>query len=603
MIRWLKRHTSMRCRLAVLLVLLLAVPVIATGWFGYLSIAGSQAGPAPGAVNAELETAAAIRLDEAVRGFRACLEQGHADLALRTARCPSNDPGRLAGAFADLPDDLRPAVIAVFSGDGRSVPSLTRSWSDVLLPLARAGGARSGLLALPSGGTNGGAPRPASLYEAVIEPRAGGACLVVLRDLSGAAGEARLASLPFGASTLRSITLRDERVLASHGGGPPDEVRRAAEGAEPGALLHGDLWHRVLGQEAVYQEPRGSERIGAVALHDLDGAPAGLAIIQAADRDFFPLAARPTAVISQVARLVGWISLVGVLLALGIGWTAPRWVWRDIKSSTDTIFGSVDRLRELVRRNSRAIDEQSRLIQSVTNAVSSLETASQSIAETSRSLAHNAEQSAWVSQSGNQRAEVSQRAVLDVRDRVEDISIQMEELERRCAAIGSLLGFIDHLSTKTNTLSINATIQAAGSGSSGREFSVVAGEIRKLADLALDSTQDIKRLIEEIQDSSRTTLGATKDGQREVDKCLASFDELESAFARILRWVETTTQSAHGIETSTARQSEALQSVAQSVESLEERARETEGNFHDVVAAADELAELGEKMNDTWRVG
>ena len=80
---------------------------------------------------------------------------------------------------------------------------------------------------------------------------------------------------------------------------------------------------------------------------------------------------------------------------------------------------------------------------------------------------------------------------------------------RFLAAIGSLLGFIDHLSNETNTLSINASIQAVSAGSSGREFTVVASEIRKLADLALDSTKDIKRLIEEIQESSRATLGAT----------------------------------------------------------------------------------------------
>ena len=179
----------------------------------------------------------------------------------------------------------------------------------------------------------------------------------------------------------------------------------------------------------------------------------------------------------------------------------------------------------------------------------------------------------------------------------------MQELERRCAAIGSILGFIDHLSNETNDLSINATIQAAGAGTSGRQFSAVASEIGKLAEQARKSTRDIQQLIEQIQETSRTTLDATKEGGREVDRCLESFEDLESAFARILRWVEQTTQSARGIEQSTAQQADSLQLVAQSIESLEQRARETVGNYHAVVEAADELATLGAEMNVTWRVG
>jgi hypothetical protein len=362
------------------------------------------------------------------------------------------------------------------------------------------------------------------------------------------------------------------------------------------------------GRDVVQPLRRGESVVGGIALRDPSGVPVGLALVQATDGDLFPLFDTQrdllgTAGAIKASVVIGWMVVTGVLLAIAMGLLAPRWVWRDIRTSTDFIFNSVERLRELVRRNSRALDEQSQIIKDLMDSMTALDKASCSIAETSRILAHSAEQSAWVSQSGNQNAETAQRGVLEVRDRAVALSDQMQELERRCGAIGSILGFIDHLSNETNDLSINATIQAADAGSSGRQFATVASEIGKLAEQARKSTHDIQQLIEQIQASSRTTLDATKEGNQVVDRCLESFEELESAFARILRWVEQTTQSAHGIEQSTAQQAQSLQVVSQSIESLELRARETVDNYQAVVEAADELATLGAEMNVTWRVG
>jgi methyl-accepting chemotaxis protein len=368
----------------------------------------------------------------------------------------------------------------------------------------------------------------------------------------------------------------------------------------------GEFWRSaagLTGQHPVHQFRGSGTVLGGLALRDLAGEPVGLALVQSTDHDLFPQIGPGGQELESASAIIGWLAVVGVLLAIGMGMIAPRWVWHDIRASTDFIFNSVERLRELVRRNSRALDEQSEVIKSLMDSMNELDKASSSIAETSRILAHSAKQSAWVSQSGNQNAETAQRGVLEVRDRVVALSDQTEELERRCAAIGSILGLIDNLSNQTNDLSINATIQAAGAGMAGKQFATVASEIGKLAEQARKSTRDVQTVIEQIQESSRTTLDATRDGSREVERCLESFEELESAFARILRWVEQTTQSAHGIEQSTAVQAESLQAVSQSIESLEYRARETVGNYQAVVEAADELAMLGAEMNETWRVG
>ena len=139
--------------------------------------------------------------------------------------------------------------------------------------------------------------------------------------------------------------------------------------------------------------------------------------------------------------------------------------------------------------------------------------------------------------------------------------------------------------------------------SAAQQLTFVAGEMRDLAEQALDSTQDIEHRVREIQKSSAATLDATHAGRQEVDRCLESFEELEQAFDRILRWVEDTTRFAKGIETSTAAQTTSLVDVSDAVDVLQRRTAETEGNFRDIEDAIDELATLGDEMMEHWKVG
>jgi methyl-accepting chemotaxis protein len=299
---------------------------------------------------------------------------------------------------------------------------------------------------------------------------------------------------------------------------------------------------------------------------------------------------------------VGWIAVMGVVIAVTMGLIAPQLIWRDMRDSTDRIFGSVSRLRELVGRNGRALTEQLQAVTLLNDSMQMLEREAQSISDTTRSLAASAEQSARVSQTGHHTAEMAQRSVLDVRDQVADIGDMMTRLGRRTAEIGDILVFLDQLSEGTKKLSVNASIKASDPKGAARQLGYIAGEMRELAEQALDSTQDIEQRIQEIQKSSEGTSEATKAGRREVERCLESFEDLEAVFSRILRWVDETTQFARNIESSTTTQSESLQTVAESVDALRRRVTETEGNFRDIEDAIDELATLGEELIKLWKV-
>lgn len=586
MLAWLSRHSSMRGRLAILLVAALVLPLAGVGWFGYVSVRSrleATENRDHDAVQAE------SRLTVAVADFRARLRERLADLALRTAHLPAGVRGDLAEAFADLTDADRPAVAAavpVGPGSAAGVPDALRA---ALADELGAGRPLRGWRELPLG------DEPV-FCEVVVEPR-GPVALLIVRPLAG-----RLAEFTDTRNLARGIILPDGRALTTDATG-----RLPAPFDEP-AFLAGSLWGPAGAPSAgddggPLRLLRGGSPLLWLPLEAPLGGPSAVAGVALRSGDDLLAEARRGALMAEALSVVGWLAAAGVGLALLIGLLAPRFVWRDIRDTTDFIFGSVDRLRELVRRIGVALEEQNRLLEHLGATVQRLDGESREIAAAGRALAHSAEQSEWTSHAGHQKAESAQRSVLEMQDRVQDISRQMDDLGRRCSAIGSILEYLDHLTSETGVVSINANIKAAGADGGARQVAVMAAEIQKLAELALGSTSEIRGLVGEIQAASHATLGTTQEGRQQVDRCLAAFEEVEQNFGRILRWVEDTKRCAQGIEGGTARQSEALQSVSRDMASIGQRARETQANFEAVVDAAEELGELGRRVNETWRVG
>ncbi|MHC5209813.1 MAG: methyl-accepting chemotaxis protein [Planctomycetota bacterium] len=584
----------MRGRLSLLLMAVVVVPMVAVGLIAWHLQTGGETDGDGRVRDDEIEAAMTTRVNRAVVGLEQRLAESLRDFRERTVRLDGVSASDIEQAFGDLPEQERPSIVLELDGQGTPRPSLSDDLRSVLSEPVASSEVTDGYVLLPevarsSAQENPGVSAPI-IYQYIIAPRGGAERLVVARPVR--------TSVLFGTPSGDGDVKRGLVLLTAAGEPPPASSLPADLDA---ALVARAA--REVAQGRSFQEGGEHGAMAAVALRDPLGRPVALAFATYDGSDVLPLIRRQSALLSSMLSIVGLMCVVGVIAAVLMGMLAPRLVWRDIRKSTDFIYRSADRLRELVQRNQGALDEQSTLTRSLMESVASLEAASKDVLRTAGSLAHKAEQSAWVSQTGNQKAELAQRSVLEVRERVVDLSSQMEELGRRCDEIGSLTSFINHLSTETNALSINATIHAAGSGGSGRQHAIMAGEIQRLADLSQDSTRDINHLVERIQQASRSTLEASKDGCEQVDRAKACYEELEAAFARILRWVEETTQAAHGIEHSTEEQAGSLQNVGQTIERLEQHSRFTTGNFQDIVLAADELAQLGSEMNETWKVG
>lgn len=106
-----------------------------------------------------------------------------------------------------------------------------------------------------------------------------------------------------------------------------------------------------------------------------------------------------------------------------------------------------------------------------------------------------------------------------------DVIHNIETLQEKTRDIGSIIDTINDIAEQTNLLSLNASIEAARAGAAGRGFTVVASEVRKLADQSVKASGQIRRIINEIQQNTAVTV---KTAQQAGNIAFSEGEALES---------------------------------------------------------------------------
>lgn len=164
-----------------------------------------------------------------------------------------------------------------------------------------------------------------------------------------------------------------------------------------------------------------------------------------------------------------------------------------------------------------------------------------------------------------------------------DVIQSIQELEEKSKSISHIVSAINDIAEQTNLLSLNASIEAARAGDAGRGFSVVAEEIRKLADQCLSSSAQISSIVDEIV----TKTGNVVNIARQAEEAVTSQSGV----------VEETTDSFRQIDQLVAQLIQALQTIASNVEEMNGARNETLSAIESISDASTQTAECSSSVH------
>jgi methyl-accepting chemotaxis protein len=322
-----------------------------------------------------------------------------------------------------------------------------------------------------------------------------------------------------------------------------------------------------------------------------------LADMEHEERDL--LAVRDEAVVSAVST-ANFAIVFGTLLCLalmaGAGFMITRSLTSQIGAAVQHMQSSSTELQAASNQQATGAREQSTAMIEITTTMTELLATSKQIADSARRVSHIAEDTATGARAGEQTVSKASASIESIRRQVDLIVTHMLDLGKKSQQIGGILEIVNELAEQTNILAINATIEAAGAGESGRRFAVVADEIRKLADRVGGSTREIRGLIDEIRAAVNATVMTTEGGSKAVDAGTRQFSEVATAFGQIAGMVGTTTEAAREIELSTKQQSTAVEQVKIAVSDVAQATRETEASSSQTLQTASQLANLSRAL-------
>ena len=158
-------------------------------------------------------------------------------------------------------------------------------------------------------------------------------------------------------------------------------------------------------------------------------------------------------------------------------------------------------------------------------------------------------------------------------------------LAERVREIGGILVLIDDLADQTNLLALNAAIEAARAGENGRGFSVVAEEVRRLAERSKVSASDINKIIEGIRTETDATVMAMEQGSKQLQQGIGLLHDVADATAK----TSFTTQD----------QRNATGQVVEAMEQLSDSSRQVSGTAQEIATAVADLATLASQLEHT----
>ncbi len=266
-----------------------------------------------------------------------------------------------------------------------------------------------------------------------------------------------------------------------------------------------------------------------------------------------------------------------------------------IKALMDTINTMASASTEIAT----ATEEQERLAERQASSVNKtsvtmdqLKASSRQSSQQAESAAIGAQQVLNLSQEGNRAVQRTLEEMGNLKEKVTNIAQSIAQLNQQIDQINTYQQLVGDIAEQTNMLALNAAVEAVRAGEHGKGFSVVANEIRKLADQSKQSSDKINQLVNDIQTAINTTVMATQSGTKTVEEGVTTAQETALAFNNVAQSIEEVVMNLQQISLNVKQQAIAVSEVVDEMTNLNQAARQT--------AAGVAQTKIGtQKLNET----
>lgn len=173
----------------------------------------------------------------------------------------------------------------------------------------------------------------------------------------------------------------------------------------------------------------------------------------------------------------------------------------------------------------------------------------------------------------------------------------IKDLGNQIAGIWEIVKIINSIAGQIKIIAFNAALEASSAGEAGKNFEIVAGEIRRLADSTVSSTNEIRSKISDIQHSSDSLIRSSEEDTQKIQAAWSMSNKIESVFDTILSSSESSSESAATMRTAVEQQICAFEQVLLTLRQIAEGIHEFTVSIEESSSTADALEDMVKDLN------
>ncbi|WP_322923000.1 methyl-accepting chemotaxis protein [Paenibacillus campi] len=265
-------------------------------------------------------------------------------------------------------------------------------------------------------------------------------------------------------------------------------------------------------------------------------------------------------------------------------------------SASETSYAS-QHIAESIQQVALGAEQQSEQVKRTATTVNDMTDGIQHIASSAQQVAATAALTADKVNDGDQALQSANSEINNLHTIFGELSGSVNHLNEHSQTIGNIVVTIAQIARQTNLLSLNAGIEAARAGEHGKGFSVVAKEIRYLADEASSAASQIGSLIDRIQAEIQTVVHKTQSGASEVANSIQAVHIAGESFHLIRSYVDEVVSSIQGVSDASSTLSQGTAQVIQSVQHMSDITNGTVSQIESVSAATEQQLATMEEIS------
>ncbi len=269
---------------------------------------------------------------------------------------------------------------------------------------------------------------------------------------------------------------------------------------------------------------------------------------------------------------------------------------RDVMDAVNVLASSASEMFTATQQLASTASETATAVSQTSATAEELKQTARLSSEKAIHVSESAQKAAQVAQQGTTAVSENMEAINRMKSQAELVAESIVKLSEQAQAIGEITTTVNDLAEQSNLLAVNAAIEAAKAGEQGKGFSVVAGEIKSLAEQSKRATAQVRAILSDVQKATGAAVMATEQVNKAVEAGVKQAAEAGNSIRNLADTIVQASNAATQVAASSQQQLVGIDQIASVMENIRQATQQNSAGIKQVEKAAQDLNMLGQKL-------